>query len=57
MKNLNYILGYTSQKCPKVQFNSSGDFEERSFPFSVNICDDKHFIAIDTKGGLILFFT
>lgn len=28
MINLNYILGYTSQKCPKVQFNSSGDFEE-----------------------------
>ena len=27
MINLNYILGYTAQKCSKVQFNSSGDFE------------------------------
>jgi len=54
MINLNYILGYTAQKCPKVQFNSYGDFDSTHSLYKEEILNQTRKHLIFTSGTTLI---
>ena len=54
MINLNYILGYTAQKCPKVQFNSYGDFDSTRSLYKEEILNQTRKHLIFTSGTTLI---